>query len=929
MINTLKTIALWIAFYVVLIGVILQASYFGLNYFPDRNKIVSEIAAQLMQRPVQIHMVSFDGSILEPVLSLQDVTIAGRVPIQLQQLQVIIDVWKSLDRQQWVTKKFVIDGLKLRIDQNDKNNVRVGESGLSAALFSLQSLQDIAAWVLVQPQVDFLQTQIAWYHANQPRFVIPDVSFVIANKGDQHTVAANASLQKNEPPALRLVVHSVGNPFENRAARVTFYLENLRHFVINNSHVDEIIASGVGARSNQGWRIDANTLKYRDRHLAIYSQLSVELSPTKPATIEIHGDAKLPDLHHILDYFPSTFFPKEFSTWLKTAILKGNFQHIQFSLHAPLTMPFDWDRGNFIVDADLQNATINYDSAWPVLDNLNAHLHLDNKGFTLTARDATMDKNTIQTFSARVPSFSHPVLFVQASMKTDWVNAMALLKKTPLLIANQLTGVIAKGPTQCDLELQIPLDSKKIEVSAQGKVMFYHDHLAFPKWHVYLSELMGALEFHGGNFLTKNLRATIFEQPIWLALESQKNKYNVKTIRVQASGDLNPVTLARYNDFSFLKAIPEKIAFHVSTVFESGNNSLSPIAISLGDFHLWNQLWHHLALIIHLNAKDTLIQLHSQEISGDIVLPAEKQAPIRANFEYLLWVSKKNSLSHYSENAQSLNPSAIPSLDLSIRNLYVNHENNGKVVVSLRAIREGVAIRALKIQSPLLQMEAAGEWIKHDFQMQTQLNGQAESEDLGKLLSQHQLSSRLKNGILLLDFALRWTGAPQQFSLLNAEGSAHVTVRDGRIMQLDSDTETNLTLGRLLNLFSLESVGRFLNLDFLPFAKKGFPFDILQGKFEMARGDLFARDTEIDGSLAKINLNGKISLADQSNDLKMTVFPKISSSLPMIAGLAGGPVVGAVAWVANKVVSPRVGKMMEMDYHISGTLDKPIVSRVN
>lgn len=63
---------------------------------------------------------------------------------------------------------------------------------------------------------------------------------------------------------------------------------------------------------------------------------------------------------------------------------------------------------------------------------------------------------------------------------------------------------------------------------------------------------------------------------------------------------------------------------------------------------------------------------------------------------------------------------------------------------------------------------------------------------------------------------------PQQFSIVHAIRGVHVTVKDGRIMQLDSDTEYNLILSRLLNLLSLESLSKFLTFDFSSVGKKDF-----------------------------------------------------------------------------------------------------------
>jgi uncharacterized protein YhdP len=243
-------------------------------------------------------------------------------------------------------------------------------------------------------------------------------------------------------------------------------------------------------------------------------------------------------------------------------------------------------------------------------------------------------------------------------------------------------------------------------------------------------------------------------------------------------------------------------------------------------------------------------------------------------------------------------------------------------------IQRGLAIRQLTIDSPFLKFFAKGSWVSHHLHSDTTLIGRMKCNDLGAVLSQHHLSSRLKHGKFSSGFSLTWPGAPYQFSMDHAIGKADMLIKNGRILQFDSDTETNLALGKLLNVFSLETISHLISFDFSALTKKGFSFDVLQGNMELSQGTVFMQNIELDGPLAKVDFQGKISFTDQLNDLSMAVFPKVSSSIPALIGFAVGPVVGAAAWLANKIIAPTVGQLMQMNYHIGGTPNKPIVTRV-
>ena len=68
---------------------------------------------------------------------------------------------------------------------------------------------------------------------------------------------------------------------------------------------------------------------------------------------------------------------------------------------------------------------------------------------------------------------------------------------------------------------------------------------------------------------------------------------------------------------------------------------------------------------------------------------------------------------------------------------------------------------------------------------------------------------------------------------------------------------------------------------------------------------------------------GKIGLLKKDYDLEIRVVPYVTSSVPVIATIAGGPVIGAIAWVTNKVLSPEVDRMSRKTIHVTGTWAKP------
>ena len=329
------------------------------------------------------------------------------------------------------------------------------------------------------------------------------------------------------------------------------------------------------------------------------------------------------------------------------------------------------------------------------------------------------------------------------------------------------------------------------------------------------------------------------------------------------------------------------------------------IDLTLGLCNAFEQSLHHLWVRIVPVDSGTQMTLKNAQIIGDIYFPALKNIPLRMAFKKLSWQTKKD----FSADT-AINPMHIPPLNIVINEFNINDRSDGRVTVVTHPIADGLSIHEMKINSPLLKLSVKGRWISQGGHAETAVTGNIQSDNLGRILTQRHLSSRLKGGDFSSEFSLRWPGSPQQFAIQNASGRVEFFIQNGRIIQLDSETQTNIVIGRLLNLVSLESLSNILQFNFSGLTKRGFPFDDFRGKCDLDHGLLFARKISMESALAKINMFGKISLENQMNDLTMRVIPSISSSIPTIAGLAGGPIVGAATWVANKLFSFQIDSLL-------------------
>ena len=76
------------------------------------------------------------------------------------------------------------------------------------------------------------------------------------------------------------------------------------------------------------------------------------------------------------------------------------------------------------------------------------------------------------------------------------------------------------------------------------------------------------------------------------------------------------------------------------------------------------------------------------------------------------------------------------------------------------------------------------------------------------------------------------------------------------------------------------------------------------------------------GPAAEVRMEGQVSITDQTQDLHVLVKPRVSDSLS-IAALVGGPLVGAAAFIAQKLLKDPLNKILTSEYRLIGTWDEP------
>ena len=340
-----------------------------------------------------------------------------------------------------------------------------------------------------------------------------------------------------------------------------------------------------------------------------------------------------------------------------------------------------------------------------------------------------------------------------------------------------------------------------------------------------------------------------------------------------------------------------------------------PVRFFVESLNLFNKSFKKIWVDYDLQSNEFI--LNHPEIKGIIV--ANKDNILKMNFDKL-YINDNEQTNIQSRDLQLEN---LPIIIFECRDFILDHYTFDKVQFTLLPMPHGYDINDLVVDSTEFTLQGQGHWQTVDEQI-TFLTGNILSDNFGKTFNAWGLGNSIQNSKGSISFILDWNDIPLNFSLEKIKGEVNLELKLGQIIGV------NPGIGRIISLLSLENIQRRLKLDFKDLTTEGFTFDLLKGKFDLNYGKILVDEILINGPSANINLNGEAFIATKKVNVKMTVVPKTSTTIPLVASIAAGnPAVGAAIWAIDKVTDSKINELTKHQYKVNGTWDHPEINEYN
>lgn len=414
-----------------------------------------------------------------------------------------------------------------------------------------------------------------------------------------------------------------------------------------------------------------------------------------------------------------------------------------------------------------------------------------------------------------------------------------------------------------------------------------------------------------------------------ITLERKQEKYSLINADLRfGSGEANwPTNPGLFISGQFKELDLAKIKTYLQPTATEGSSSftlppLKEIDIRADKLKFGSQTLTQLRLQATPSQNNWNVYVNSSEVVGQITVPVNfnRQGMITAQLQ-------KINMRSTSDSTQSnflIDVKSLPGISLIANDVKFDDMLLGKIIFKATPSNNGLKIQNLQITSTQLDLRATGDWTQNGNTSMTHLLGSASTQNTSALLNGFGLDVRnfiSSNG--KLNYDLTWRDAAFAPTLASMNGNASLSLGQGRIVDIGDQGGVKMDIGRMLSIFSLQTIPRRLTLDFSDVFEKGYSFDSVRGDFTVQNGDVYTKNMRIDGPVAQVGINGRIGLKNKDYDFILDVTAHVTSSIPVAVTLLTNPLIGLGALAINTVIGSKVSSVTTNYYAVTGPWNNP------
>ncbi|WP_299019216.1 YhdP family protein [uncultured Photobacterium sp.] len=261
----------------------------------------------------------------------------------------------------------------------------------------------------------------------------------------------------------------------------------------------------------------------------------------------------------------------------------------------------------------------------------------------------------------------------------------------------------------------------------------------------------------------------------------------------------------------------------------------------------------------------------------------------------------------------------MPEIDFQLEDAWLQGYRLGKMSGKLRREGTTLELRNFMIDSGTTTLSLDGHWTLDSEQNETQIAFDIEGENSSDLMGRFGVSGGIQGAKFSSYASIQWQGAPWRMHRETLTGELKTETGKGVVSEVGG-------AGRLLGLFSIDSIVRKMQLDFSGIFDDGLAFNYIKGSGRIENGLFETDDIEMQALAGDMFIQGSANLVNETVDANVKFIPDLTSGIPVLTAFAVAPHTAIYVFAISTALSPVLDVFTQVNYAVKGPIDSPVVT---
>lgn len=284
---------------------------------------------------------------------------------------------------------------------------------------------------------------------------------------------------------------------------------------------DDAIGTVIWRRNDDATIILSDSIQLRNADLDARSSLQVSLPENGDSPlIDFVSDWNVTDVSAVSRYLPDKLMKPKMYAWFDSALVGGRVPRATTRFTGPLDkFPFKGGEGSFKVEAQVEDAKLKYHPLWPLVEQINADILVENTRLYSQQNVATTLGNHTVDARVEIADMQDPVLTIDAHANgtLETIRQMSMQSPIAEVFGGQLDRIRVDGQANFDLRLRYPIRDKE-SYTFTTAIRSKNGRLSIEGFSPPLTQLSGLVTVTRDTIRSESLTARFLGEPVSIDL---------------------------------------------------------------------------------------------------------------------------------------------------------------------------------------------------------------------------------------------------------------------------------------------------------------------------------------------------------------------------------------------------------------------------